>query len=478
MKKYNTYQNPLESRYASTEMLFNFSPEMKFTTWRKLWVALAEIQKELGLAITDQQIEELKNNITNIDFEKAAEYEKKFRHDVMAHVHAYGEVAPNAKGIIHLGATSAFVGDNTDLIQIKEGLVILKKKLINVIKGLHDFALEYKDMPTLGFTHFQPAQLTTVGKRATLWLQSVLLDLEELEFRLETLPFRGVKGTTGTAASFKELFNGDYSKIKTLDSQLSQRFGFNKVLAVTGQTYDRKIDAQALNLLSNIAQSAHKFSNDIRLLQNLKEIEEPFEDDQIGSSAMAYKRNPMRSERIGALAKYVISLASSPAMVAATQWFERTLDDSANKRLSIPQAFLAVDAILIIWANILDGLVVYENRIKKHIQEELPFMATEYIIMEGVKNGGDRQELHEQIRVHSMEAAKQVKEEGKENDLIERVLNNQEINIDSKQLQEMLDPINFIGFAPQQTEDFLKDHVQPILEQNKHLLGINTELKV
>ena len=478
MKTYNSYQNPLESRYASSEMLYNFSPEMKFTTWRKLWVALAEIQKELGLNITDEQIQELKNNITNIDHEKAAFYEKKFRHDVMAHVHAYGDVAPNAKAIIHLGATSAFVGDNTDLIQIKEGLIILKKKLINVIKGLHDFALQYKDLPTLGFTHFQPAQLTTVGKRATLWLQSVLLDLEELEFRLEILPFRGVKGTTGTAASFKELFDGDYSKIKSLDKQLSERFGFNKILAVTGQTYDRKIDAQALNLLSNIAQSAHKFSNDIRLLQNLKEIEEPFEEDQIGSSAMAYKRNPMRSERIGALAKYVISLSTSPAMVAATQWFERTLDDSANKRLSIPQAFLAVDAILIIWVNILDGLVVYENRIKKHIQEELPFMATEYIIMEGVKNGGDRQELHEQIRVHSMEAAKKVKEEGKENDLIERVVNNPSIKIDKKQLQETLDPKNFIGFAPQQTEDFLQELVQPILEKNKELLGINKELKV
>ncbi|MFA9290130.1 MAG: adenylosuccinate lyase [Solirubrobacteraceae bacterium] len=478
MKSHTSYQNPLESRYASVEMLYNFSPEMKFTTWRKLWLALAEIQKELGLSINDEQIEELKNNVTNIDYEKAAAYEKKFRHDVMAHVHAYGEVAPKAKAIIHLGATSAFVGDNTDLIQIKEGLLILKTKLINVIKGLNDFALKYKDLPTLGFTHFQPAQLTTVGKRATLWLQSVLLDLEELEFRLETLPFRGVKGTTGTAASFKELFNGDYSKIKQLDQKLSEKFGFKKILAVTGQTYDRKIDSQALNLLSNIAQSAHKFSNDIRLLQNLKEIEEPFEDDQIGSSAMAYKRNPMRSERIGALAKFVISLASSPAMVAATQWFERTLDDSANKRLTIPQAFLAVDAILIIWVNILDGLVVYENRIKKHINDELPFMATEYIIMEGVKNGGDRQELHEQIRIHSMEAAKKVKEEGKENDLIERVVNNPQIKINRTELLKMLDPINFIGFAPEQTVDFLDQHVAKILEQNKHHIGMNKDLKV
>lgn len=472
------YQNPLESRYCSDEMLYNFSPEMKFTTWRKLWLALAEIEKELGLEITDEQIKELKDNINNIDFDKAAEYEKKFRHDVMAHVHAYGDVAPHAKPIIHLGATSAFVGDNTDLIQIKKGFEILKKKLINVIKGLNDFALKYKDLPTLGFTHFQPAQLTTVGKRATLWLQSVLLDLEELEFRIDTLRFRGVKGTTGTAASFKELFNGNYEKVKTLDKKLSERFGFTHVFKVSGQTYDRKIDAQALEMLSNIAQSAHKFTNDLRLLQNLKEIEEPFEKSQIGSSAMAYKRNPMRSERISSLSKFVISLASSPAMVAATQWFERTLDDSANKRLSVPQSFLAVDAILIIWTNILDGLVVYPKMIEKHINEELPFMATEYIIMEGVKHGGDRQELHEIIRTHSMEAAKQVKIEGKSNDLIERIIADERVKIDKDKLLQLMNPTNFIGFAPEQTVEFLDTAVKPILEKYQNLIGINTDLKV
>lgn len=474
----NKYQNPLESRYSSEEMLYIFSPEKKFTTWRQLWIALAEIEKELGLDITNEQIQELKDNATNIDYDVAAAYEKKFRHDVMAHVHAYGDVAPSAKAIIHLGATSAFVGDNTDLIQIRDGFQLIKGQLINVIDGLAKFARQYKDLPTLGFTHFQPAQLTTIGKRATLWLQSVLLDLEELEFRIDTLRFRGVKGTTGTAASFKELFDGDYEKVKTLDKKLSERFGFKKVFAVSGQTYDRKIDAQALELLSNIAQSAHKFTNDLRLLQNLKEIEEPFEKNQIGSSAMAYKRNPMRSERISSLAKYVMSLASSPAMVAATQWFERTLDDSANKRLAIPQAFLAIDAILIIWNNILDGLVVYPKIIEKHIAEELPFMATEYIIMEGVKNGGDRQELHEIIRTHSMEAAKQVKMEGKTNDLIERIIADDNVKIDKEKLVELLDPKNFTGFASEQTEEFLKDLVDPIIEENKALLGAHTDLKV
>lgn len=474
----NSYKNPLEERYSSEEMLFNFSHNNKFRTWRKLWIALAEIEKDLGLEITDEQIAELKANAENIDFDKAAEYEKKFRHDVMAHVHTYGDVAPSAKGIIHLGATSAFVGDNTDLIQIRDGLLILKKKLVNVIKNLADFAIQYKDLPTLGFTHFQPAQLTTVGKRATLWLQSLVLDIEELDFFLETLRFRGVKGTTGTAASFLELFNGDYSKVKHLDKELSKRFGFEKVFGVSGQTYDRKIDAKVVALLGNIAQSAHKFTNDLRLLQNLKEIEEPFEKNQIGSSAMAYKRNPMRSERIGALAKYVMSLTTSSAMVASTQWFERTLDDSANKRLTIPQAFLAVDAILLIWNNILNGIVVYPNRINKHIEEELPFMATEYIIMEEVKAGGDRQEIHEVIRVHSMEASKKVKEEGKENDLIERILNDDSLKLDKSKLKEVLDPKNFIGFAPIQTEEFVKNEVQPIIDQNKDLIGLEADLKV
>ena len=474
----NTYKNPLEERYSSKEMLYNFSHNHKFRNWRKLWIALAEIQKDLGLNITDEQISQLKEQAENIDYEKAAEYEKKFRHDVMAHVHAYGDVAPEAKSIIHLGATSAFVGDNTDLIQIRDGLEILRQKLVNVIQKLSDFAIENKDLPTLGFTHFQPAQLTTVGKRATLWLQSLVLDIEELDFFLETLRFRGVKGTTGTAASFLELFDGDYSKVKTLDKELSKRFGFEKVFGVSGQTYDRKIDAKVMALLSNIAQSAHKFSNDIRLLQNLKEIEEPFEKSQIGSSAMAYKRNPMRSERIGALSKFVMSLSSSSALVAATQWFERTLDDSANKRLAIPQSFLAVDAILLIWDNVMSGLVVYENRIHKHIMEELPFMATEYIIMEEVKAGGDRQEIHEIIRVHSMEASKKVKMEGKENDLLERIMSDDTLKLDKSKLQEVLNPKNFIGFAPIQTEEFLREEVQPILDKYKDLLGLKSELKV
>ena len=474
----NSYKNPLEERYSSAEMLFNFSPDNKFQTWRKLWIALAEIEKDLGLDISEAQISQLKEQADNIDYKVAADYEKKFRHDVMAHVHAYGDVAPLAKPIIHLGATSAFVGDNTDLIQIRDGLQILKKQLVNVIKNVSDFALQYKDVPTLGFTHFQPAQLTTVGKRATLWLQSLLLDFEELEFFLETLRFRGVKGTTGTAASFLELFDGDYTKVKHLDKELSKRFGFEKVFGVSGQTYDRKIDAKVMALLSNIAQSAHKFTNDLRLLQNLKEIEEPFEKNQIGSSAMAYKRNPMRSERISALAKFVISLQNSSAMVAATQWFERTLDDSANKRLTIPQAFLAVDAILLIWNNIMNGIVVYENRIHKHIMEELPFMATEYIIMEEVKAGGDRQEIHEIIRVHSMEASKKVKMEGKENDLIERILNDDSLKLDKTKLKEVLDPKNFIGFAPIQTEEFVKNEISPIVEKYQHLIGLESDLKV
>ncbi|MBU4537976.1 MAG: adenylosuccinate lyase [Weeksellaceae bacterium] len=474
----NSYKNPLEERYSSEEMLYNFSPNNKFRNWRKLWIALAEIEKDLGLDISDEQIAQLKANADNIDYVKAADYEKKFRHDVMAHVHTYGDDAPLAKGIIHLGATSAFVGDNTDLIQIRDGLLLLRKQMVNVIKNLSDFALKYKDLPTLGFTHYQPAQLTTVGKRATLWLQSLILDFEELEFFLETLRFRGVKGTTGTAASFLELFNGDYSKVKHLDKELSKRFGFEKVFGVSGQTYDRKIDAKVMALLSNIAQSAHKFTNDLRLLQNLKEIEEPFEKNQIGSSAMAYKRNPMRSERIGALSKFVMSLSSSSAMVAATQWFERTLDDSANKRLTIPQSFLAVDAILLIWNNIMNGIVVYENRIQKHIMDELPFMATEYIIMEEVKAGGDRQEIHETIRVHSMEASKKVKMEGKENDLIERIMNDSSLKLDKEKFMEILDPKNFIGFAPIQTEEFIQNEVQPILDKYSDLIGLEADLKV
>lgn len=474
----NIYSNPLAERYSSKEMLENFSPNKKFSTWRKLWVALAEAEKELGLNITDEQIQEMKENIYNIDYELAAKKEAEFRHDVMAHVHTFGTQAPKAMPIIHLGATSAFVGDNTDLIQIKDGLDIIKTKLVNVIAEMSKFAMEYKDLPTLGFTHFQAAQLTTVGKRATLWLQSLLLDLEELEFREKTLRFRGVKGTTGTQASFKELFNDDFSKVKELDEKITEKMGFDKRFLVAGQTYDRKVDSETMNLLASIAQSAHKFTNDLRLLQHLKEIEEPFEKKQIGSSAMAYKRNPMRSERISSLAKFVIALQQSTAMTASTQWFERTLDDSANKRLSLPQAFLAVDAILIIWKNVLDGLVVYPKMIEKHIMAELPFMSTEYIIMECVKNGGDRQELHERIRVHSMEAGRMVKVEGKENDLIERILNDKGFNLDKERLLEILAPKNFIGFAPEQTEEFVNIEIKPILEKYRDRLGMEAALRV
>lgn len=474
----NIYSNPLAERYSSKEMLENFSPNKKFSTWRKLWLALAESEKELGLNITDEQIEEMKANIYNIDYDLAAKKEAEFRHDVMAHVHTFGTQAPKAMPIIHLGATSAYVGDNTDLIQIKDGLEIIKTKLVNVIAEMAKFAMEYKDLPTLGFTHFQAAQLTTVGKRATLWMQSLLLDLEELEFRQKTLRFRGVKGTTGTQASFKELFDGDFEKVKALDEKITKKMGFDKRLMVTGQTYDRKIDSEVMNLLANIAQSAHKFTNDLRLLQHLKELEEPFEKSQIGSSAMAYKRNPMRSERISSLAKFVIALQQSTAMTASTQWFERTLDDSANKRLSLPQAFLAVDAILIIWKNVMDGIVVYPKMIEKHIMAELPFMSTEYIIMECVKNGGDRQGLHERIRVHSMEAGKAVKVEGKDNDLIDRIINDKYFNLDKERLLEILAPKNFIGFAPEQTEEFVNLEVKPILEKYKDRLGLQAVLRV
>lgn len=478
MMENNVYSNPLVERYGSKEMLENFSPNKKFSTWRKLWIALAESQKELGLNITDEQIEEMKAVVDNIDYEMAKAKELEVRHDVMAHVHTFGTQAPKAMPIIHLGATSAYVGDNTDLIQIKDGLNILKAKIVTVMESTAKFAMEQKDLPTLGFTHFQPAQLTTVGKRATLWLQSLLLDLEELEFRIETLRFRGVKGTTGTQASYMELFDGDFSKVKKLDQMVAEKMGFDKRFLVTGQTYDRKVDSEMLNLLANIAQSAHKFTNDLRLLQNLKELEEPFGKKQIGSSAMAYKRNPMRSERISSLAKFVIAMQQSTAMTASTQWFERTLDDSANKRLSIPQAFLAVDSILVIWQNVMNGLVVYPKMIEKHVMAELPFMATEYIIMEGVKNGGDRQELHELIRVHSMEAGKVVKLEGKDNDLIERIIADENFNIDKKRLLEILDPKNFVGFASEQTVEFVETEVKPIVEKYSDLLGMEADLRV
>ena len=434
MENMDIYSNPLAERYSSKEMLHIFSPQFKFRTWRQLWINLAEAEKELGLDfITDEQIEELKKYKDDVDFEVAAEFEKKLRHDVMAHVHTYGEQAKNARKIIHLGATSAYVGDNTDLIQIKEGLLIIRKKL----------------------------------KRATLWLHSLLLDFEELEFRLDNLRFRGVKGTTGTQASFKELFDGDFEKVKQLDKLVTEKAGFNKKQGVSGQTYDRKVDAQTLNLLSNIAQSAHKFTNDFRLLQHLKELEEPFEKKQIGSSAMAYKRNPMRSERISSLAKYVISSSQTGALVFATQWFERTLDDSASKRLSIPQAFLAVDAILIIWLNIMDGVVVYPKVIEANIQRELPFMATENIIMESVKKGMDRQEVHEIIRELSMEETKEIKLNGKHNNLIERIIKDGRLGLKAEDMEGILVSANYTGFATQQTEDFIREEIDPVLEKYK-----------
>ena len=473
----NTYESPLCSRYASSEMQELFSPDMKFKTWRRLWIALAEAEKELGLNITDEQIEELKRNKDNINYDVAEKKEKEFRHDVMAHIHAYGELCPNARGIIHLGATSCYVGDNTDIIIMHEGLKIIKKKIVAVIAKLSEFALKYKDLPTLGFTHFQPAQLVTVGKRATLWIQDLVMDLEEMDFVLSNIKLLGSKGTTGTQASFLSLFEGDEEKVKKLDKLVAQKMGYDKVFAVSGQTYTRKLDSRILNLLSSIAQSAYKFSNDMRLLQSMKEVEEPFEKNQIGSSAMAYKRNPMRSERISSLARYVIVDALNPAITASTQWFERSLDDSANKRISVPEAFLAVDAILNIYINIADGMVVYPKVIEKHILDELPFMATENIMMEAVKKGGDRQELHERIRVHSMEAAKKVKVEGQKNDLIERIAADPAFNLNLDELRAVLEPKNYIGRSPSQVEEFINEVVKPILENNKDI-DVKVELKV
>ncbi len=474
----NTYESPLNTRYASKEMKALFSPDMKFKTWRKLWIALAEAEKALGLKITDEQIEELKKFQNDINYDAAEKREAEVRHDVMAHVFAYGEQCSKAKPIIHLGATSCYVGDNTDIIIMTEALKLVKQKLINVMHLLSLFAMEYKDLPTLGFTHYQPAQLTTVGKRACLWLQELLMDLEDVEFQLSKAKLRGVKGTTGTQASFLALFEGDHEKVEKLDKLVAEKIGYDNVFPVSGQTYSRKLDSQMLNVLSGIAQSAYKFSNDIRLLQNLKEIEEPFEKKQIGSSAMAYKRNPMRTERISSLARYVIVAALNPAITASTQWFERTLDDSANKRISIPEAFLAIDAILSIYMNVVDGLVVYPKVIEQHVQKELPFMATENIMMNAVKKGGDRQELHERIRVHSIEAGKQVKIEGKDNDLIERIVNDEMFNLSLEEVHTILEPKNFIGRSPEQVETFMIEDVKPILEENKGLLGIDIELKV
>lgn len=463
----NSYESPLCSRYASKEMQYIFSPDMKFTTWRKLWIALAESEKELGLNITDEQIDELKAHIDDIDYEKAAAYEKECRHDVMSHVKAYGDQCPKAKGIIHLGATSCYVGDNTDIIIMKKGLELIRSKVLTAIKLLSDFAMKYKDLPTLAFTHFQPAQPTTVGKRATLWIQDLTFDLDEIDFVLNGLKLLGSKGTTGTQASFRELFDGDIEKINAVDKKIAEKMGFSATYAVSGQTYSRKVDTRVLNCLSGIAQSAHKFSNDIRLLQHLKEVEEPFEKGQIGSSAMAYKRNPMRSERIASLSRYVMCDALNPAITAATQWFERTLDDSANKRISVAEGFLAVDAILNLVINISDGLVVYEKVINQRLMSELPFMATENILMDAVKLGGDRQELHEAIRVHSMAAAKTVKEEGKPNDLLERISSDERFGMSLEQLQSVMDPKNFIGMANVQVENFIETVVNPILNSNK-----------
>ena len=466
----NKYESPLNLRYASDEMSYLFSADYKFSTWRKLWIALAETEKELGLDITDEQIAQMKEHIYDINYDEAEAREKVVRHDVMSHVYAYGLQAPLATPIIELGATSCYVGDNTDIIIMTEALRLVKKRLVNVINELAKFAMKYKDMPTLGFTHFQAAQTTTVGKRATLWIQDLMMDLENVDHQLSKAKLLGSKGTTGTQASFLELFEGDHEKCRELDRRITEKMGFNDYFKVSGQTYPRKLDSQMLNVLSEIAQSAYKFSNDIRLLQHLKEIEEPFEKNQIGSSAMAYKRNPMRSERIGSLSRYVIADAINPAVTASTQWFERTLDDSANKRISIPEAFLCMDAVLILYRNVVDGLVVYPKVINQHLMNELPFMATENIMMDAVKKGGDRQELHERIRQHSMEAGKTVKMEGKKNDLLERIAADPMFGLTIDELNAIMEPKNFVGRAPQQTEEYINGYVKPVIEENKELI--------
>ncbi|MBR2108965.1 MAG: adenylosuccinate lyase [Ruminococcus sp.] len=475
----NAYESPLSSRYSSKEMKYIFSPDKKFRTWRKLWIALAESEMELGLPITQEQIDELKANQDDINYDVATEREKLVRHDVMSHVYAYGQQCPKAKGIIHLGATSCYVGDNTDLIIMREGLELVRNKLITVIRNLSKFADEYKALPTLAFTHFQPAQPTTVGKRATLWIQELLLDLEDVEYMLSKAKLLGSKGTTGTQASFLELFEGDHEKCKAIDKMIAEKMGFNGCYAVSGQTYSRKIDSQYLNVLAGIAQSAAKFSNDIRLLQHLKEVEEPFEKNQIGSSAMAYKRNPMRSERIGSLSRYVMVDVLNGYFTTATQWFERTLDDSANKRLSVPEAFLAIDGILNLYANVADGLVVYPKVIESRLRKELPFMATENIMMDAVKNrGADRQVLHEKIRQYSMEASKVIKEEGGENDLLERIAADEAFGVSLDELQIILDPEKYTGRAKEQTADFLDEQVKPILEKYSSLEDEKPEINV
>lgn len=475
----DTYINPLVTRYAGKEMLYIFSSNKKFSTWRRLWLALAKGEKELGLNITDEQIAEMQEHLDDIDYETAEAEEKRLRHDVMAHVHTFGKVCPKAMPIIHLGATSAYVGDNTDIIQMRDALMLVKSELLAVIKKLSEFAERYKSLPTLGFTHFQPAQLTTVGKRATLWINDLMLDLEEIEHRLSTLKLLGSKGTTGTQASFMELFDGDQEKVKKLEEFIAREMGFSACVPVSGQTYSRKTDAFVLAALSGIAQSASKFATDMRLLMHLKELEEPFEGKQIGSSAMPYKRNPMRCERICALARYVVADSQNPAMTAMTQWFERTLDDSANKRISIPEAFLAVDSILRICLNVAGDIKVYEKVIEKHVLAELPFMATENIMMRAVKNGGDRQELHERIRVHSIAAGAVVKEQGGENDLVQRIAGDPAFGLTEEEIRAELTPSAFIGRAPQQVEEFLSDVVYPVLEKNRELVGeMDSELKV
>lgn len=472
------YVSPLSERYASREMQYIFSPDMKFRTWRRLWIALAETEKELGLPITQEQIDELKAHADDINYDVAKERERQVRHDVMSHVYAYGVQCPKAKGIIHLGATSCYVGDNTDIIVMTEALKLVKKKLVNVIAELAKFAEEYKALPTLAFTHFQPAQPTTVGKRATLWMQEFLLDLEDINYVLGGMKLLGSKGTTGTQASFLELFDGDQETIDKIDPMIAEKMGFKACYPVSGQTYSRKVDTRVLNVLAGIAASAHKFSNDIRLLQHLKEVEEPFEKSQIGSSAMAYKRNPMRSERIASLSRFVIVDALNPAITSATQWFERTLDDSANKRLSIPEGFLAIDGILDLCLNVVDGLVVYPKVIEKRLRSELPFMATENIMMDAVKAGGDRQELHERIRELSMEAGRNVKVEGKDNNLLELIAADPAFNLTLEDLQKTMDPAKYTGRAEVQVNAFLKNVVNPILEENKELLGVKAEINV
>lgn len=474
----DVYESPLSARYADKEMKYLFSPDMKFRTWRKLWIALAETEMELGLPVTQEQVDELKANADDINYEVAEAREKVVRHDVMSHVYAYGQQCPKAAGIIHLGATSCYVGDNTDVIVMTEALKLVRDKLVSVIRVLSRFADEYKTLPTLAFTHFQPAQPTTVGKRATLWIQDLLMDLEDVEYQLSKAKLLGCKGTTGTQASFLELFEGNHEKCRELDRKIAEKMGYTDCFAVSGQTYSRKLDSQMLSILSGIAQSAAKFSNDIRLLQHLKEIEEPFEKNQIGSSAMAYKRNPMRSERIASLARYVIADAVNPAMTEAAQWFERTLDDSANKRISIPEAFLAVDGILNLYANVADGLVVYPKVIEQHMLRELPFMATENIMMNAAKHGADRQELHERIRVHSMAAAKVVKEEGGENDLLSRIANDPIFGVSLEELLEIVKPEKYVGRAPKQTEEFLAECVAPVLEKYSFIAEDTPEINV